>query len=130
MDEKTIEATARPVVIIRPGRRNGKAIMQAFTEALNEMLVYPPATAEEAMIFCRIRIKRCNINLASAKDRGDKRAVINLERKLAVYEYLYKLAKAQAEAFEGATDCPNCRVHAVEKDGECSCCGQKVEVVL
>lgn len=122
MSNKT-EANKRPVVVIRPGRRNGKAITQAFVEAFNEMSVDPPATPEEAEAFCRIHIKRCNMNLANAKDRGDKRAVINLERKLAVYEYLYKLAKDKVAEIKSTTECPKCRVHAVGTDGVCACCG-------
>lgn len=123
MSNKTTEANKRPMVVIGLGRRNGKAITHAFVEAFNEMSVDPPATPEEAEAFCRIHIKRCNMNLANAKDRGDKRAVISLERKLAVYEYLYNLAKKHAADLESTTDCPNCRVHAVNKDGVCACCG-------
>lgn len=113
----------KPVVIIRPGRQSGKAITHAFVEALNEMSVDPPATAEEAEAFCRVHIKRCNMNLANAKDRGDKRAVLNLERKLAVYEYLYKLVKEKAGDMALTMDCPKCLTHSINKDGVCACCG-------
>lgn len=92
---------------------------------MDEMTPYPPVTAEEAEAFCRIHIRRCNVNLANAKDRGDKRAVINLGRKLAVYEYLYRLAKDKADVLKETTSCPHCLVYAVDKDGVCACCGCK-----
>lgn len=78
------------------GQRAGKGLEAATYEVINEMSVDPPATPKEAEVFCRIQIKRCRMNLANAKDRGDKRAVIHLERKLAVYEYLYRLSKTEA----------------------------------
>lgn len=125
-----IRKRATPGTLIR-GRGEGKptiAMSQRIGKALNavvldiwdEISVYPPATAAEAEAFCRVQIKRCSINLANAKDRGDKRAVINLERKLAVYNYLHTLVGSQ-----GATECPNCRVHTVGEDGICPCCDQK-----
>lgn len=107
------------------GKRVGKSSTAAAFEVITEMSVYPPVSPKEAETFCRIHIKRCNMNLANAKDRGDKRAVLNLERKLAVYEYLYKLAKDKDDEIESTTDCPSCLVHAVGKDGVCACCGYK-----
>lgn len=107
-------------ILHKVGVRNGEALAGAMLEVHDEMSAYPPATAEEALAFCRLHIKRCNMNLANAKDRGDKRAIINLERKLAVYEYLYKVVDAQR-----ATDCPNCLVHAVGSNGVCPVCGWK-----
>lgn len=126
MSNKTTEENKRPVVVIRPGRRNGKAITQAFVEAINEMSVDPPATAAEAEAFCRIQIKRCNMNLANAKDRGDKRAVLNLERKIAVYRYLYDLVRDRRDCEKSPKVCPYCQVFAVGIDGICSCCGKKI----
>lgn len=105
--------------IIKGGQRGGGKVATAVEfEVWDEMSVYPPATAKEAEAFCRIQIKRCNVNLANAKDRGDKRAVINLERKLAVYQFLHRLAKATP----APTECPQCRVTALE-NGVCACCG-------
>lgn len=77
------------------GRGEGKPLYRAFVEVTKALSICPPVTAEEAKAFCQLQIKRCNMNLANAKDRKDKRAVIHLERKLAVYEYLYQLAKAE-----------------------------------
>ena len=98
------------------GQRSGKAQEAALYEVYDEMSVYPPATKQEVEAFLRLHIKRCRVNLANAKDRGDKRAVINLERKLVVYQYLYDLVKT----------CPNCKVYAVD-NGICGCCGYPVE---
>lgn len=109
-------------------KRSGKTLDWCKAELWENSLVEPPATAEEALTFCRLQIKRCNINLANAKDRGDKRAIINLERKLAVYEYLYKLAKEAEEPKEAVKDCPSCRVYALE-NGVCACCGYSEEPV-
>ena len=91
----------------------------------DEMSVYPPATAKEAEAFCRIQIKRCNMNLANAKDRGDKRAVVHLERKLAVYEYLMQMSTSAVNAeAKVMRECPNCRVTSVDIFGLCHCCGK------
>jgi hypothetical protein len=105
------------------GKRNGKAATTAMNEVWGEVQVSPPATPKEAEVFCRIQAKRCTVNLVNARDRGDKRAVRHLERKLAVYQFLHNLAKAAPEV----TECPRCRVTAV-KDGVCVCCGHKPEV--
>ena len=121
MSNKTKEVTQRAGALVI-GPRSGKSLTRAVWEMWGEF-DSPPATPKEAEAFCRIHIKRCNMNLANAKDRGDKRAVINLERKLAVYEYLYNLVKGKAAEINSATECPHCRVHAVGTDGVCSCCG-------
>lgn len=81
---------------ITTGKVSSKRLHQALAasyQVTDEMSVYPPVTPQEAEAFCRVHIKRCNMNLANAKDRGDKRAITHLERKLAVYQYLHKLAK-------------------------------------
>lgn len=114
---------------IKAGVRSGKGANAILLEVLDEMSVQPPATPKEAETFCRIQIKRCRMNLANAKDRGDKRAVLHLERKLAVYEYLYRLAQTEAPPAMIVRDqvesCPNCRVHAVgTSSGVCPVCGQ------
>lgn len=115
-----LRAMAKPgTVIIKGGQRGGGKVAAAVEfEVWDEMSVNPPATAKEAEAFCRVQIKRCNMNLANAKDRGDKRAVVHLERKLAVYQFLHRLAKAAP----APTECPQCRVTAFE-NGVCACCG-------
>lgn len=107
------------VLVVKGGQRgNGRAYDAVKLQIWDEMSAYAPATLEEAEAYCRIQIKRCNINLANAKDRGDKRAVLHLERKLAVYQLMYQLAKTAPMAAE----CPHCRVAAME-NGVCACCG-------
>lgn len=119
-----VRGNGKPEPMLRQiGQRAGKSLSLAAWEMWPEHPDSPPATPEEAEAFCRVHIKRCNINLANAKGRGDKRAVLNLERKLAVYEYLYKLSASQVAAFKSTTACPRCRVYAVGKDRVCSCCG-------
>ena len=112
------------------GQRNGKTLAGAMLEAAAETQVNPPATAEEAFAFCNLQIKRCMVNLANAKDRGDNRAAANLERKVAVYQFLKEqCAKAiflndtHACPPVAARECPNCRTHSVDIFGNCSCCG-------
>lgn len=109
------------------GRGCGKALLTAaVAEVANEVSGVSPATLEEAIAFCNLQIKRCNVNLVNARDRGDVRAAMHLERKLSVYRYLRELclkevATVQAEAQE-ATECPVCRTHSVEPSGYCACC--------
>lgn len=120
---------AKSTVVISQlfGQRSGKAHNAALYEVYDEMSVDPPATKQEAEAFLRLHIKRCRVNLANAKDRGDTRAQINLTRKLAVYEYLARVVAERQEVNqpqEATRECPHCRVHSVDIFGHCHCCGQ------
>lgn len=107
------------------GQRSGKAQDAALYEVYDEMSVYPPASKQEAEAFLRLHIKRCQVNLANAKDRGDNRAKAHLERKLAVYEYLMQMSTSAVNAEAKAMrECPNCRVTSVDNFGLCHCCGK------
>lgn len=107
------------------GQRNGKAQEAALLEVYDEMSVYPPATKQEVEAFLRLHIKRCRVNLANAKDRGDNRAKAHLERKLAVYEYLMQMSTSAVNAESKVMrECPNCRVTSVDIFGLCHCCGK------
>lgn len=109
------------------GQRNGKAQGAALLEVYDEMSVYPPASKQEVEAFLRLHIKRCRVNLANAKDRGDNRAKAHLERKLAVYEYLMRVLAERQEANQpdkAMRECPNCRVTSVDNFGHCHCCGK------
>lgn len=106
------------------GKRCGKGQAAASYEVYDEMSVYPSVTKQEAEAFLRLHTKRCQVNLANAKDRGDKRAIPHLERKLAMYKYLRGLVATQEEAVKAMRECPNCRVTAVDNLGHCHCCGK------
>lgn len=107
------------------GQRNGKAQEAALLEVYDEMSVYPPASKQEVEAFLRLQIKRCRVNLANAKDRGDNKAKVNLERKLAVYEYLMQMSTSAVNTEAKAMrECPNCRVTSVDIFGLCHCCGK------
>ena len=107
------------------GQRNGKAQGAALLEVYDEMSVYPPASKQEVEAFLRLHIKRCRVNLANAKDRGDNRAKAHLERKLAVYEYLMQMSTSAVNAeAKSMRECPNCRVISVDIFGLCHCCGK------
>lgn len=107
------------------GQRNGKAQEAALLEVYDEMSVYPPASKQEVEAFLRLHIKRCRVNLANAKDRGDNRAKDHLERKLAVYEYLMQMSTSAVNAEAKAMhECPNCKVTSVDIFGLCHCCGK------
>lgn len=45
---------------------------------------------KEAIRFFRIQMNRCKINLQGARDRGDQRAVENIQHKMAIYEFTIK----------------------------------------
>ena len=107
------------------GQRTGKHQEAALYGVYDEMSVYPPASKQEVEAFLRLHIKRCRVNLANAKDRGDKRAKVNLERKLAVYEYLMQMSTSAVNAESRAMrECHNCRVTSVDNFGLCHCCGK------
>ena len=107
------------------GQRSGKAHEAALYEVYDEMSVYPHASKQEVEAFLRLHIKRCRVNLANAKDRGDNRAKAHLERKLAVYEYLMQMSTSAVNAEAKAMhECPNCKVTSVDIFGLCKCCGK------
>ena len=107
------------------GQRNGKAHEAALYEVYDEMSVYPHASKQEVEAFLRLHIKRCQVNLANAKDRGDNRAKAHLERKLAVYEYLMQMSTSAVNAeAKVMRECPNCKVTSVDIFGLCHCCGK------
>lgn len=107
------------------GQRNGKDQEAALYEVYDKMSVYPPATKQEVEAFLRLHIKRCQVNLANAKDRGDTRAKANLERKLAVYEYLMQMSTSAVNSeTKVVRECPNCKVTSVDNFGLCHCCGK------
>ena len=106
-------------------RRNGKTMAAVMAEVYTELTVHPPASKEEVQAFLRLQIKRCRVNLANAKDRGDLRAQANISRKLACYEYLSEVANNQVSTPVDATrECPYCKVHSVDIFGYCHCCGK------
>ena len=106
-------------------RRNGKTMAAVMAEVHTELTVHPPASKEEVQAFLRLQIKRCRVNLANAKDRGDLRAQANISRKLACYEYLSEVANSQVSTpVEATRECPYCRVHSVDIFGYCHCCGR------
>lgn len=107
------------------GQWSGKTMAAVAYEVYDEMTIHPPASKEEVQAFLRLQIKRCRVNLANAKDRGDNRAQANLTRKLACYEYLEKVIKQQlATPSEAARECPECRTYSVDIFGYCACCGR------
>lgn len=106
-------------------RGNGKTMAAVMAEVHTELTVQPPASKEEVQAFLRLQIKRCRVNLANAKDRGDLRAQANISRKLACYEYLSEVANNQVSTpVEATRECPYCRVHSVDIFGYCHCCGR------
>lgn len=109
------------------GQRSGKTMATVVLEVCDEMTIHPPASKEEVQAFLRLHLKRCRVNLANAKDRGDTRAQANLARKLACYEYLEKAVAERQQAnkpSEAIKECPECRVYSVDIFGHCSCCGK------
>ena len=106
--------------IERGQRGQGKAL----AGAIEELSALPEVSVAEVQEFCRVQIKRCGVNLANAKSRGDKRAVAHLERKLGIYQHLQDLLLQQVDPPVGARECPECRTHSVNSFGYCACCGK------
>jgi len=51
---------------------------------------------KEAIKFFRVQLSRAKINLKGAHDRGDERAVNNIQRKIDIYRYtIEQLQKLQ-----------------------------------
>lgn len=109
------------------GQRGGKTMAAVALEVYDEMTIHPPASKEEVKAFLRLQMKRCRVNLANAKDRGDNRAQANLARKLACYEYLERAVAERQEANQpskATRECPECKVYSVDIFGHCHCCGK------
>lgn len=124
-----VRGNGKPTISLlnQVAKRNGKTMESVMLEVHDEMTVHPPASKEEVQAFLRLQIKRCRVNLANAKDRGDLRAQANISRKLACYEYLSRVIAERQEANQSTKatrECPYCRVHAVDIFGYCHCCGK------
>lgn len=112
-----------PVTITQAtGRKAGQGLRTALYEIHDEVSQHAPVSPEEAKQFCKAQAKRCRANLFYAESRNDQRAVVNLQRKLALYEYLCNLTEVDQLRWESTKECPHCRVFAMTK-GICSCCG-------
>lgn len=48
---------------------------------------------KEAIKFYRVQINRCRINLFTAEQRNDVKAVENIERKIRIFEYTVEVLK-------------------------------------
>lgn len=81
-------------------------------------------TKEEALAFLRLELKRCQVNIASAKDRGDKRAVVRLEQKSCVYQYLMDTVVNSSPTDKSLRECPSCGKLSVDVFGYCYNCDQ------
>ena len=124
--EAILDKISNPLNTLIVGRRgNGRGFATALDAVTTELSVDPPASKQEVEAFLRLHIKRCRVNLANAKDRGDNRAKAHLERKLAVYEYLMQMSTSAVNAeAKVMSECPNCRVTSVDIFGLCHCCGK------
>lgn len=122
-----VRGNGKPTISLlnQVAKRNGKAMASVMLEVHGEMTVHPPASKEEVQAFLRLQIKRCRVNLANAKDRGDLRAQANISRKLACYEYLNDVSNSKIIIpVEATRECPYCKVHSVDIFGNCHCCGK------
>lgn len=67
---------------------------------LSENMVYDKttetvfvATPSDVVRFNKIQLGRAKTNLVNAQKRGDKRAVANIQRKMAIYQYTIDMAQ-------------------------------------
>lgn len=53
---------------------------------------FPVVTAADVVRFNKAQLGRAKLNLFNAEKRGDKRATANIERKMAIYQYMIAMA--------------------------------------
>lgn len=51
------------------------------------------ASPSDVVRFNKIQLRRAKTNLVNAQKRGDKRAVANIQRKMAIYQYTVDMAQ-------------------------------------
>lgn len=51
------------------------------------------ATPSDVVRFNKVQLRRAKTNLVNAQKRGDKRAVTNIQRKMAIYQYTVDMAQ-------------------------------------
>lgn len=51
------------------------------------------ATPSDVVRFNKTQLRRAKTNLVNAQKRGDKRAVANIQRKMAIYQYTIDMAQ-------------------------------------
>lgn len=50
-------------------------------------------TPSDVVRFNKIQLRRAKTNLVNAQKRGDRRAVTNIQRKMAIYQYTVDMAQ-------------------------------------
>lgn len=65
--------------------------MERSNNFTSHRVPYGSSMAEDAIRYYRALLSRAFGNLKNAEDRGDDRAVANIERKIAIYEYTIRL---------------------------------------
>lgn len=51
------------------------------------------ATPSDVVQFNKTQLRRAKTNLVNAQQRGDKRAVTNIQRKMSIYQYTIDMAQ-------------------------------------
>lgn len=51
------------------------------------------ATPSDVVRFNKTQLERAKTNLFNAQKRGDRRAVANIQRKMAIYQYIMDMAQ-------------------------------------
>ena len=72
--------------------------VKSCADCPEDMKCFPVITPPDVIRFNRVQLKRAKTNLLNAQKRGDKKAVVNIQRKIAIYQYTIGIA--QQYAFE------------------------------
>lgn len=68
----------------------GKNLQEGFEKGLESSVLVSP---KDVIRFNRIQLKRAKINLENAKNRRDNRAVANIQRKIAIYDWTIRVVQ-------------------------------------
>lgn len=68
----------------------GEALQEGFREGVDSQIKVTP---KDVIRFNKSLLKRAKINLNTAKNRRDIKAVANIQRKIAIYRYVIGMAE-------------------------------------
>lgn len=67
--------------------------VKSCADCPEDMKCFPVITPPDVIRFNRVQLKRAKTNLLNAQKRGDKKAAVNIQRKIAIYQHTIELVQ-------------------------------------
>lgn len=67
--------------------------VKSCADCPEDMRCFPMIAPPDIVRFNKAQLRRAKTNLVNAQKRGDKRAVANIQRKMAIYQYTINIVQ-------------------------------------